>query len=228
MRLLIACLLAMCISDARAEDESPHDKSAGAGMRAAGFTYAKEFYPKLMKNPGSTEFDWETVSARHLYNARDRSTDRMVSVYEVTGVLRSRNSFNALVPSEWSMHVVERDDTSEMALAFLDGELVGQTEIGKRLLDRAKKISNALAEKQRDADKARLEAMKKQAEATKAFDAGKAVGKAHASKLGPTARTLSESEINRRGLKLAGEKDYSDEVAQHFAKGYFAGIKGEK
>ena len=203
---------------ATANDDAPYAKSGGAGMRGAGFTYAKQMFPKVMKDPASTTFDWESVTSDHKLDTKDKETGEEISIYCVKGVLRSKNSFNAVVPSEWCIFVVEREKTNEMAIAMLDGKVIGKTAMGGRLMVFFDQIVEAKKEKERELAMAR-NAEAKQNE--KARNDGYEAGNVHAAKIGNRAKSLSDSAITRRAKKLAADAGYRDDglIAQ-FVEGY--------
>jgi len=206
---------------ATANDDAPYAKSGGAGMRGAGFTYAKEIFPKVMKDPASTTFDWESVTSDHKFDTHEKRTGEEISIYCVKGVLRSKNSFNAVVPSEWCIFVVEREKTNEMAIAMLDGKVIGKTAMGDRLMVFFDQIVEARKEKERELAMARNPEAKQNEEEKKARNDGYEAGNVHAAKIGNRAKSLSDSAITRRAKKLAADGGYRDDglIAQ-FVEGY--------
>lgn len=221
MRTMPVCALLFVIGQAAASDDTPHAKSGGAGIRGAGFTYAKEIYPRLLKDPASTTFDWESVTSDHRFDLNDPDTQSQVSVYWVEGLLRSKNSFGAVVPTQWAMLVIERDKSSEMAVAFLGGEIVAKTDTGSRLLSVIDKMAKRREEKERQDTMARVAEAKKVQEGKKARAEGYKLGQTHGAKMGKKAKALSDAEISRRARKLASDAGYADEMlVEEFVKGY--------
>lgn len=221
MRTSLLFAIVMAAAVATAADDSPHAKSAGAGIRGAGFTYAKEVYPRFMKDPSSASFDWESVTSDHKFDVRDRETQTMYSVYVVNGIVRSKNSFNAIVPTEWSVFVVEGESGTEMAVAMLNGKIVAKSQVGERLITTIEKIA---ADKEK---RAREETLRRGAEAERAReekearDDGGQAGVAHGAKLGKKTKALSSSDITRRAKKLAADAGYEDDrLIELFVQGY--------
>jgi hypothetical protein len=206
---------------AMADDDAPYAKSGGAGIRRAGLRYAQGFYPPLMKDPASTTFDSESVVCDHKFDANDPDTQSKVSVYMVKGIVRSKNSFGAVVPSKWMMLVVEREQSSEMAVAFLDDKIVAKTEIGSRIVEVIDKKAAQAEEAERQQRMAAIEEGKKQWEEKKARDAGREAGRTHGTKMGKKAKALSDSEIKRRARKHAADEGYTEQrLVDQFVEGY--------
>ena len=107
--------------------------SVGAGIRDTGFAFAKDALPKVMKDPASTTVDPASVSHQYLFDTKDGQTGETISVYLVQGEVRSKNSFNAIVPCEWFVLVAEREKSVEVSAVHLGEKQIFITELGKEL-----------------------------------------------------------------------------------------------
>lgn len=81
----------------RQAEESKKADELNSGVRGAGYMSAKKLVPQFLKNPDSAEFSWETVSY---------SVIKAGQMWEVRGIVRSTNSFNAVVPEQWKVVIL--------------------------------------------------------------------------------------------------------------------------
>lgn len=132
---------------------------------------AQKHLPAKMNNPASADFDADSVKSAALEGWT--SGGRW---FEVSGVVRGTNAFNAVVPNRWTAYVVERDEQLVLGLLLLKDRVVHAGPAGEdalkeleRLLKRLRDEEDAKAAKEQERkaaqDARELAAMKKEAEA---------------------------------------------------------------
>lgn len=88
--------------------------SPSDGSRAVGQESAKKILRQFLKNPDAAEYPWETVE----------STKIAGNQWLVSGVVRSTNSFGAMVTERWEVLIVANGDAMFPISLSLNGRTV--------------------------------------------------------------------------------------------------------
>lgn len=204
------CVLALTLMCRIAIADAPE------GARGAGFTFAKRAIAPTLKDPSSANFDWDSVQVEGVLSAAAVG-DPDGEIVFVAGVVRAKNSFNAVVPSQWRVVMYHADDKYEPIVVTNDDAFVLKTDRGEMFLNAA------LNEKQkkRDAERAaaaehaehRKAAKAEAARLKKANDAGRKAGAEAVSRFGRNVKTVPDSLVEKNarsalresGITSAGE-----------------------
>jgi hypothetical protein len=155
---------------------------------------------------------------------------REAKIVIVSGVVRATNSFNAVVPSDWTVMMLNNDDGYEVMVITLDKQVLVQTERGKQFLNQAISQKEQSREQQAEIDE-QTRRKEEQAAAARAaleaaYNAGRAKGNAVASRFGRNVTTASDALIQKQ-LQRA-EKDSalaSKNEIEQFRNGFMAAIR---
>lgn len=191
------------------------------GARGAAFEFAKQLISPTLKNPASAKFDWESVE--YLRTVRMPATDdhEAANIVICQGIVRATNSFNAVVPSEWTMCMHHDGAGYALILANLDDKVVFRTDMANRLADliTAGKEKKAADARQRAATVAAER--EKQLRMTKAYDAGKKVGAATAVKMKWAKIRVPQANVDRVKSVAVEEAGFANaEESGEFARGF--------
>jgi hypothetical protein len=196
------------------------------GARGAAFEFAKKLLTPALKNPASATFEWESVQYIRTVRMPAKDGQDAADIVICEGVVRATNSFNAIVPSEWTVCMHHDGEVYTPILANLDKQVVFRTEMADRLASMilaAKEKKAAEASKQAAAAAAERQ---KQLRMSKAYEAGKKAGTETAEKMKLDKLRIPQSNVDR--LKDAAVKDleYSsaDESAE-FVRGFVEAVE---
>jgi len=184
------------------------------GARGAGHTFAKQLIKPALKNPGSADFDWETVKVDKTFKVKPKEGEADSEIVSVSGIVRATNSFNAVVPSKWQVVMNHNDDGWVPIVATHDGEIIFKTELGERFLNTLRERENKKKEEE--------EAKRKRAqELQSCYDAGRKSGEATATKFGRNVKTAPDSLVDKQAAKALKASGYSDEEeSERFLEGF--------
>lgn len=218
--LVVAVLTATI---AMAEEVAPD------GARGAAFELAKRSITPTLKNPDSAKFDWETVRVKRAIpvKSKDGSEEKVVIV---SGVVRATNSFNAVVPSEWTVMMLHNADGYETMTVSLDKQFVVKTERGEKFLNamvERKEIArqNEIQVEQRSREKEQ-QAAAKRAALEAAHNAGRDSGNSVAARFGRNVKTASDALVEKQLQRAKKDSKLSDnEEIEQFQNGFMAAIR---
>lgn len=125
---LLAVLLSASVL--AAEPEALHDFA---------LAQAQKHLPAKMNNPASADFDADSVKSAALEGWT--SGGRW---FEVSGVVRGTNAFNAVVPNRWTAYVVERDEQLELGLLLIKDRVAHAGPAGADALKELERVLQAL------------------------------------------------------------------------------------
>ena len=100
---------------------------------------AQKHLPAKMNNPASADFDADSVKSAALEGWT--SGGRW---FEVSGVVRGTNAFNAVVPNRWTAYVVERDEQLELGLLLIKDRVAHAGPAGADALKELERVLQAL------------------------------------------------------------------------------------
>jgi len=196
------------------------------------FMVAKEAIPPAMKNPRSAEFDRESVFTDEL---RGWLPGDELLAFKVSGVVRGTNSFNAVVPNDWTAYVVWDGEKESTALVLFSGKVVYRGKHASAVLEQMaadeaaelKKKTDAFAEAQerrmeqgrRDTEQRRVDSLRSR---------GRRAGEQMASAMGKAVSRLNDKEAERRARKEATKQKVELDDVEHFVHGYLAGATSVK
>ena len=100
---------------------------------------AQKHLPAKMNNPASADFDTDSVKSAALEGWA--SGGRW---FEVSGVVRGTNAFNAVVPNRWTAYVVERDEHLELGLLLVKDRVAHAGPAGADALKELERVLQAL------------------------------------------------------------------------------------
>lgn len=216
----------------------------GEGVRGAACESAKRLIPRAMKDPSSAEFDWSSVAAEQVADGTLGMSGK--KFFRVSGVVRGKNSFGAVVPSKWTAIVQSVDGSLPVELLFLDGSVVAKTEEGRDILGRlAQKKLREEAERGQavvrgidaffDAEKEKAAELRRERAAMferQRVDAirrdGSKAGKLAAEKMGRALGRISEKEMASRGKKEAARVKVAESDVESFVGGFVDGMNAAK
>lgn len=107
------------------QKQEPTTTYGDAGVRGAGYEFAKMLIKPTLNAPQSASFPWETVSYENMEPLSDMSGDR-AERWRVSGFVDAQNSFGALLRSRWEIILLGVGDKFIPAEARLGGEVVFQ------------------------------------------------------------------------------------------------------
>lgn len=209
-------------------------------IRDEALSLAKATVPQAMKDPDSARFDPDAVSVKKLPG--DRFGEEGEVFYLVTGVVRGKNSFGAVVPSEWAAIVREEGEGKYSAeVAFLEGDSVGLGPRGNEVLakidqtkakarqereDRYRKSIEEAGSRERRAKEAIAEEHARQIAKWKT--AGQNAAEAVAAKAGQNVRQMTNKDIAKKAKRAALLEGLNVEEEQAFVEGFTEAINAAK
>lgn len=188
----------------------------------------------VMKNPRSAEFDRNSVVVHPLGKWMGDTPS-----FRVTGTVRGANSFNAVVPSEWTAYVVHRDGVDTVAMVIFDYKVV---HLGKHGADVAKqleadriavereanaKLELAMAEdRERREEQGRRDTEQRRVDSLRAR--GRRAGEQAAENMGTAISRMDHKEAERRAKREVLRQKIDKGDADDFVHGYVAGMMDSK
>lgn len=196
------------------------------GARGAAFEFAKQLIPPALKNPASAKFEWESVE--YLRTVRMPATDdhEAANIIICQGIVRATNSFNAVVPSEWSVCMHHDDTGFTPILANLDDKVVFRTDMANRLADLIIAVQEKKAAIARQREATVAEERARQLRMTKAYDAGKKVGAATAVRMKWARIRVPQSNVDRAKRVAVEEAGFANaEELGEFTRGFVEAVE---
>lgn len=116
-------------------------------MHKFALAQAQKHLPAKMNNPASADFDADSVKSRALegWTAGGRW-------FEVSGVVRGTNAFNAVVPNRWTAYVVNRDEQLELGLLMIKDKVVHAGPAGPEAIEELERILQGMRDEQAAAE----------------------------------------------------------------------------
>ncbi len=115
--------------------QTPPDSDAG--VRAAGYEFAKKLITPALKSPTSANFPWDTVA----FSRMEPLTDKLgvtAQRWVVGGAVDAQNSFGAQIRSRWKVVVLASGDSFFPVEAKLDDQVVFQLDSYRSMSQTAK------------------------------------------------------------------------------------------
>lgn len=99
------------------------ERSPDSSAAYVGYASAKKIITPLLNDPSNAEFDFDNVTATPMDNYTDEF-GKIGYQWNVQGIVRSKNSFGAIVPDTWSAMILEADGNLFPREVSIDGIVV--------------------------------------------------------------------------------------------------------
>jgi hypothetical protein len=187
----VIALAASVITHAQAEE-------APEGARGAALTFAKKAIRPTLKDPSSADFEWASIHVDRVLPVKN-ADDAQTEIVIVSGIVRAKNSFNAIVPSEWEVVMLHDSENYEAMVVTNGGQFVLKTDKGEKFL-------NILVERRKKQDEKRRIAAAEKARLAKEEAAAKAAEKARLEKASKAGHEAGHEAVQRFVKRFGKQK----------------------